>query len=123
MKKYASTQDLQIHNPSTEFKTFLKNYLVGSDGSFYRVRKDSSVNEIQPQVVKNGYTVLRLVDTDNQRKTFSCHRVVARLFKPDFDPSLDVDHIDGDKTNNHIENLQCITHRQNCLLYHARKAK
>lgn len=36
---------------------------------------------------------------------FLVHRLVASLFMKDFDPSREVIHKDGNKENNHIDNL------------------
>lgn len=45
------------------------------------------------------------------------HRLVARAFlgrPPSFEQSL-VNHVDGDRSNNHVDNLQYVTHSQNAL--------
>ena len=36
------------------------------------------------------------------------HRLVAEYFHPDFSSDLEVDHIDGNRTNNQINNLRCV---------------
>jgi hypothetical protein len=41
------------------------------------------------------------------------HRLVAYTFSPDADPALVVDHIDGDKKNNRLDNLQMVSHPEN----------
>lgn len=46
-------------------------------------------------------------------KTNYIHRLVAQTFIPNPDNLTDVDHIDGDKDNNNVENLRWCTHKQN----------
>lgn len=41
------------------------------------------------------------------------HVEVFKFFKGNVEKGMVVDHIDGNKLNNHIFNLQCITHSQN----------
>ncbi len=46
-------------------------------------------------------------------KIISIHRLVAKYFLPDWDSSLQVNHIDGDKFNNHSTNLEMVTAKEN----------
>lgn len=46
------------------------------------------------------------------------HRLVAELFLPEWDSELQVNHIDGDKWNNHVSNLEMVTPSQNILHAH-----
>ena len=42
------------------------------------------------------------------------HRLVARAFIPNPLGLKDVDHIDGNRTNNRVENLRWVSHKENC---------
>ena len=47
------------------------------------------------------------------QKTYRLHRLVAQAFIPNPDNLPEVDHIDGDKTNNRADNLRWVTPKQN----------
>lgn len=49
----------------------------------------------------------------NIDKTFSIHRLVAQTFLSNYDDNLQVNHIDGVKSNNRIDNLEMITPSDN----------
>jgi len=46
-------------------------------------------------------------------KTETIHRLVAETFLPDFDKSKDVDHINGVRTDNRVQNLRMCTRKEN----------
>lgn len=53
-----------------------------------------------------GYMQISLTDNDKKRKTFKVHILVARAFIPNPENKKTVNHIDGNKENNNIENLE-----------------
>lgn len=50
---------------------------------------------------------------DGKTRTFRVHRLVAAAFIPNPDACKCVNHIDGNKRNNVVSNLEWCTHRQN----------
>ena len=70
----------------------------------------------KPNVNKTrGYEQLTL-SNDNEQNTKTVHRLVLEVFKPHVNMSdLDVNHIDGNKLNNHLTNLEWLTRRDNML--------
>lgn len=72
-----------------------------------------SLKILKPQKSKrNEYLRVRIA-----KKYYYVHRLVYKLFGlkvEDFD-ELEVDHIDGDKHNNDIQNLDLVTHVENMI--------
>lgn len=66
-----------------------------------------------PKVTKTGYLIIGLW-CDKKKKFFPIHRLVAKAFIAPFDGEQ-VNHIDADKANNHVENLEWCTARENTL--------
>ena len=63
---------------------------------------------------RDGYQKVCLVSTDNKRHRYSVHRLVLENFYPVANMhQLQVNHIDGDKTNNALSNLEWCTCQDN----------
>ena len=65
----------------------------------------------------DGYMRVRIGN-----KNYRLHRLVAQAFLSDFSEPLDVDHIDGNRSNNGVENLRMATKSLN-LHGFAKKSK
>jgi hypothetical protein len=59
-----------------------------------------------------GYNICLLDNNDNRQKLYH-HRLIALQFIPNPDNLPQVDHIDRNKQNNHIENLRWVSSRDN----------
>lgn len=61
---------------------------------------------------KDGYLYCRLCK-DSKPRAYKVHRLVAQAFIPNAQNKPQVNHLDGDKTNNHVENLEWCTISEN----------
>lgn len=64
---------------------------------------------LKPDIVSNGYARVHF----QFKKTFLLHRLVASAFIPNPKNLATVNHIDGDKTNNHVSNLEWSSYSDN----------
>ncbi len=90
------------------------NYEVSDKGNIKSVNyRGTGKSAIRKQSIsKNGY--MRVILSDNgKNKTYFVHRLVAEAFIPNPDNLPEIDHIDGDRANNHADNLRWSTRKQN----------
>ena len=55
-----------------------------------------------------------------KKKRYYAHRLIWELFNGKIPDDMVIDHINGNPTDNHIENLRCVNHNQNLLNTHPR---
>ena len=67
----------------------------------------------------NGYKIV-LLQKDKQQHYMCEQRVVWWWFHPETDINLVIDHINNDRSDNRIENLQAVTQQRNTQLTHER---
>ena len=87
------------------------NYSISNTGI---VRNDKRGKNLQYNILKNGYARVDLCNTFGT-KHFSVHRLVADLFIENIENKSCVNHIDGNKVNNRVNNLEWCTERENTL--------
>lgn len=100
-------------------------YLVSTWGKIYRIDKAFQVetdyqhmtrklSELSTEETSKGYLRVYL-SKNGKRKHHKVHRLVARAFIPNPDNKPQVNHIDGNKHNNSITNLEWVTDEENKL--------
>lgn len=67
---------------------------------------------LKPGIMNSGYYFIPLRKA-KKAKNFSVHRLVALHFISNSDYTLEVNHKDGNKLNNHASNLEWVTRSQN----------
>ena len=86
-----------------------ENYLIYPSGKVY-----SKVSKIYLSVFDHGTGYLKVVlYKDGIQKNHSIHRLLAIHFIENPDNKPEVDHWDGNKTNNKLNNLRWVTHSEN----------
>lgn len=61
-----------------------------------------------------GYINVYLYGLDGKKRTVLLHRLVANMFLKNEKGLNEVDHIDGNKENNKVDNLRFVAHKENC---------
>ena len=84
-------------------------YAITSCGKVWSYRAQKFMS---PRVHAGGYLSVHL-SINGKEKCFLIHRLVAEAYIPNPDNLPQIDHIDGDKTHNWINNLQWITNKDN----------
>jgi len=83
------------------------NYFISEDGHIYTNEKKRASH-----LSNRGYPLVTL-HYHGQRKRVNVHRLVAQLYVPNPQSLPCVNHIDGDKTNNHYQNLEWVDYKFN----------
>lgn len=80
---------------------------IGPDGHFY----DQKGNP-KSRISRNGYYTCRKM-VDNCQYHLMEHRLIWVWIHGSIDENLEINHIDYDRTNNYIENLELVTRKEN----------
>lgn len=94
--------------------------LIGYEGK-YKISSEGFIislfthKRLFEKIVSGGYVQVRLCNGFGEHKYKSVHRLIALHFLPNPDNLIDVNHKDGIKTNNQLENLEWCSHSENML--------
>ena len=89
-------------------------YSISIDG---QVKNQKTGRILKGAVNSSGYLYVNLVN-GYLSKAQAVHRIVMKHFGEDQPENYIVDHIDGNKTNNKLENLQWLSIRHNTEKYY-----
>ena len=122
MKKFFAEFDALKNFPSSDIPSLPHEFWRDIDGyeGLYKVSNYGRIVSLfynktllrKTTVNKYGYERIILTKA-GERRTFSVHILVARAFVPNPDDKPEVNHIDGDKLNNHVNNLVWATKCEN----------
>lgn len=86
-------------------------YEVSSTGD---IRECTTGRLLDKKLNKRGYHVVNLIDSNGMTKEILVHRIVATTFQDKCGKVNEVvNHLDWDKTNNSVENLEWCTNMEN----------
>lgn len=93
-------------------------YVTDSGDVYYRdthPRHNGRIKKMKQELARNGYTRigLRYGEDKSQSKHFLAHRLVAEAFIPKRNGKDEVNHKNGIKTDNRVENLEWVSRSGN----------
>lgn len=99
-------------------------YPVKDYEGYYEITKSGMVRSLikrnfqyimQQRIDRAGYYTVRLHNNHDKGSTRTVHRLLAKTFIENPQNKCCVNHIDGNKLNNALDNLEWNTHSENCI--------
>ena len=99
----------------TELNEIEKRYHISINGNVYNIRRCKQVKFCKDWkgYMKGRLYVPELSKNKDKRKPYRVHRLVAMKYLPNFSRKLQVNHKNGIKDDNRLENLEMVTNAQN----------
>lgn len=99
---------------------FIRNDKIYDYRGFYKVSNAGDIKSLHgkneriiKQFINNkGYYIVNLHKKNNVKK-ITVHSLVAHMFIENLENKPEIDHIDGDKSNNNVKNLRWVTRKEN----------
>ena len=87
-----------------------ENYIIYDTGELFNETTGQMLNG---SIRLSGYKQYRL-SKNNEKINFYAHRLVAEAFLPNPNNLPIVNHKDGNKLNNNLDNLEWVSYSENC---------
>lgn len=87
-------------------------YQVSTDGRVQRIYKNGKTKELKNRV---GVYYSVSLCKKGIKKSYNVHRLVAETFLDQPDGKNEVNHIDGNKYNNNLSNLEWVSQKENLI--------
>lgn len=105
---------MEVWKPVAEFKGA---YKISNLGRLKRIKSGVHARPgyiLKPQTNPNGYLYYPITINSKTRNR-SVHRLIANAFIKKIPKGLEINHKNGIRNDNRIENLEIVTHSQNIL--------
>ena len=70
--------------------------------------------KLKTRIHKNGYRYIDLSYKD-RKMSLKLHRILGKLFIPNPENKPEINHKNGIKLDNRLENMEWVTHKENCI--------
>ena len=91
-----------VNEQWSDIKGYEGYYRISNTGKIYSIKSKIMLKQSNSN---KGYHSVKL-QRNGIKKTYRVHRLVAMTFIPNLTGLLDVNHIDEDKSNNSVTNLE-----------------
>lgn len=99
-----------MKNSFKEIPGYNGRYFIDRNGNIY----SSYIKRTMKQRTVCGYKAVTLLH-DNGKKFTGVHRLVYQTFVGQIPKKMEINHVDGNKSNNKLENLELVTSSENKL--------
>lgn len=87
-----------------------ENYTISEEGEIFSIKRKMFL----AQSIRKGYKTVTLLNNEKKAVTTSVHRLLMLTYKPIENPDqMQVDHVDCNKLNNNLNNLEWVTKKEN----------
>jgi hypothetical protein len=84
-------------------------YSIDANGNLFN---NKTSRYLKPELRRNGYYYYKML-INGSYKNVTAHKLVFETYIGERDKTLDINHIDGNKKNNHYSNLEQLTRSEN----------
>lgn len=101
-----------------DIESYYGRYKIDTNANIYGLSRSNDIRYknkkwlLKQYKDNNGYMYVTL-SLNKKRKVFKVHKLMAITFLNNIDNKKCVNHIDSNRENNNIENLEWITHKEN----------
>ena len=107
IKEFEGRYQISNYGRVKTLKKFVNNNPKSKEIGYYTKEKI-----LKPFYNPKGYQLVRLYK-NNHNYTKKIHRLVAKAFIPNLENKPQINHIDGNKKNNNVNNLEWVTNQEN----------